>query len=56
VRPKRRWEDNIKTDLRKPGRDCVHCSHMTQDRDRWPAFCVHGNEPSSYIKAGESLG
>jgi hypothetical protein len=34
-RPRRRWEDNIKLDLRKTGFEGVDWIHLAQDRDRW---------------------
>jgi hypothetical protein len=34
-RPRRRWEDNIKMDLREIGFGDVDWIHWTQDRDRW---------------------
>jgi hypothetical protein len=36
-RPRHRWEDNIKMDLRKTGFGDVDWIHWTQDRDRWQA-------------------
>jgi hypothetical protein len=36
-RPRRRWEDNIKTDLRERFGD-VGCIPLAQDRDRWRAL------------------
>jgi hypothetical protein len=36
-RPRRRWEDNIKMDLRKIGFGEVGRIYMAQDRDRWRA-------------------
>jgi hypothetical protein len=33
---RRRWEDNIKMDLRETGFGDVDWIHMAQDRDRWP--------------------
>jgi hypothetical protein len=36
-RPRRRWEDNIKTDLREIGFGDVDWIHFAQDRDRWRA-------------------
>jgi hypothetical protein len=46
VRPKRRWVDNIKLDLRKIGWDGVDWIDMAQD---------HGIETSGSIKAGKFL-
>jgi hypothetical protein len=36
-RPRHRWEDNIKTDLREIGRSRTNCIYLAQDRDRWRA-------------------
>jgi hypothetical protein len=36
-RPRRRWEDGIKMDLRDTGWGGVECILMAQDRDRWRA-------------------
>jgi hypothetical protein len=40
-RPGRRWEDNIKMDLREIGRDGVNFIRLAQDRDHCRAFCEH---------------
>jgi hypothetical protein len=37
-RPRRRWEDNIKMDLREIGFGDVDWIHWAQDRVRWWAF------------------
>jgi hypothetical protein len=37
-RPRRRWVDNIKIDLREVGFRDVNCIHLAQDRDRWRAL------------------
>jgi hypothetical protein len=37
-RPRRRWEDNIKMDLRKIGIDEANWIRLAQDRVRWRAF------------------
>jgi hypothetical protein len=34
-RPRRRWVDNIKIDLREIGRDDVNWIDLDQDRDQW---------------------
>jgi hypothetical protein len=34
-RPRRRWEDNIKMNLREIGFEDVEWTHLAQDRDRW---------------------
>jgi hypothetical protein len=36
-RPRRRWEDGIKMDLREIGWGDVECIQLAQDRDRWRA-------------------
>jgi hypothetical protein len=37
-RPRRRWVDNIKTDLRNIGWDGVDWIELAQDRDQWRAL------------------
>ena len=37
-RPRRRWEDNIKVDLREVGCGCVDWMELAQDSDRWCAL------------------
>jgi hypothetical protein len=37
-RARRRWVDNIKTDLRETGWDGVNWIDMAQDRDQWRAL------------------
>ncbi|KAJ4447597.1 hypothetical protein ANN_09604 [Periplaneta americana] len=37
-RPRRRWEDNIKMDLREVGYDDRDWINLAQDRDRWRAY------------------
>ncbi|KAJ4437465.1 hypothetical protein ANN_17609 [Periplaneta americana] len=37
-RPRRRWEDNIKLDLRELGYDDRDWINLAQDRDRWRAY------------------
>jgi hypothetical protein len=34
-RPRHRWEDNIKMDLRETGFGGVDWIHQAQDRDQW---------------------
>jgi hypothetical protein len=36
-RPRRRWEDNIKTDLREIGIDGANWIQLAQDRVQWRA-------------------
>ena len=37
-RPTRRWEDNIKMDLKEVGGGCGDLMELAQDRDRWRAL------------------
>jgi hypothetical protein len=37
-RTRRRWEDNINTDLREVGWGCVDLIGLAQDRERWRAL------------------
>jgi hypothetical protein len=37
-RPRHRWEDNIKMDLREIRIDGVNRIHLAQDRVQWRAF------------------
>jgi hypothetical protein len=37
-RPRRRWEDNIKIDLRVIGIDGANWIHLAQERVQWHAF------------------
>jgi hypothetical protein len=37
-RPRRRWVDNIKIDLREIGRDGMDWIDLAQDRDQWRAL------------------
>jgi hypothetical protein len=37
-RPRYRWEDNIKTDLREMGIDEANWIHLAQNRVQWRAF------------------
>jgi hypothetical protein len=37
-RPRRRWEDNIKMDLREVGCGGADWVDLAQDRDRWRAL------------------
>ena len=37
-RPRRRWEDNIKTDLQEVGGGYGDWMELVQDRDRWRAL------------------
>jgi hypothetical protein len=37
-RPRRRWDDNIRMDLRETGWEGVEWMHLTQNRDKWWAL------------------
>jgi len=37
-RPRRRWKDNIRMDLREVGCGCVDWMDLAEDRDRWRAL------------------
>ena len=37
-RPRRRWENNIKMDLKEVGGGCEDWMELAQDRDRWRAL------------------
>jgi hypothetical protein len=37
-RPRRRWVDNTKMDLREIGRDSMEWIDLAQDRDKWRAL------------------
>jgi hypothetical protein len=37
-RPRRRWENGIRMDLREIGRGSVDWIQLAQDRDRWRAL------------------
>jgi hypothetical protein len=37
-RPRRRWEDNIKMDLREKGIDAANWIQLAQDRVQWSVF------------------
>ena len=38
VRPRRRWEDNIKMDLQEVGCGGIDLNVLAQDKDRWRAL------------------
>jgi hypothetical protein len=37
-KPKRRWDDNIKRDLREIGWGSMDWIHLVQDRDQWKSL------------------
>jgi hypothetical protein len=49
-RPRRRWEYNIKMDLREIRIDEANWIQLAQDRVQWGGLCEHGNEPSGSIR------
>jgi hypothetical protein len=44
-RPRRRWVDNIKIDLREIGRDGRDWIELAQDRDQWRALVMNLRVP-----------
>jgi len=56
-RPRRRWEDNIKTYLQEVGCGCLDWIELAEDWNRWRGSCERGNEPSGSgsVKCGEFL-
>ncbi|KAJ4445787.1 hypothetical protein ANN_12472 [Periplaneta americana] len=57
--PRRRWEDNIKMDLREVGYDDRDWINVAQDRDRWRAYVRAAMNLRSLMLAGnefQSLG
>jgi hypothetical protein len=51
-RPRRKWENNIKVDLRKMGWDGMDWIDLAQDRE---GSCKQGNKPEGPIKFWEIL-
>jgi hypothetical protein len=49
-RPRRRWEDNIKLDLREIGIDGANWIRLAQDRIQWRTFVNTVIEPSGSMK------
>ena len=37
-RPRRRWEDNIKVDLKEVGYDPGECIDLAEDRNQWRSY------------------
>jgi hypothetical protein len=54
-RPRRRWEDNIKMDLRDVGWGGMDWINLAQDRDRWRALVNAVMNLRGSIKCGEFL-
>jgi hypothetical protein len=56
LRPRRRWENNIKMDLQEVGCGGMDWINLTWNRDRWRALVnAEANEPWGSIKCGEVL-
>jgi hypothetical protein len=53
---RRRWEDNIKVNLREIRWGSMDWIHLLQGRDQWGGggFCEHGSESSGFINFGNS--
>jgi hypothetical protein len=54
-RPRCRWVDSIKIDLREIGWDGVYWIDLVQDRVPMEGSCEHGDESSGSIKCWEVL-
>jgi hypothetical protein len=54
-RPRRRWEDNIKMDLREIGWGGMEWIHVAQDSDQWKAFVNTVMNLSGSIKCWGNL-
>jgi hypothetical protein len=54
-RPRRRWEDNIKMDLREVGWGGMDWINLAQDRDWWRALVNAVMNLGVSIKCGEFL-
>jgi hypothetical protein len=53
--PTRRWEDNIKMDLREIGWGDMDWIDLAQDRDQWRALGEHGYEFLGSVKCWKIL-
>ena len=51
MRPRHRWEDNIKMDLKEVGCDPGEWIDLVEDRDQMASLCKGGNEPPGSLKA-----
>jgi hypothetical protein len=54
-RPRHRWVDNIKMNLREIGWSGMDWIDLAQNRDQWRRSCEHSNETSGSIKRWEIL-
>ena len=50
-RPRRRWEDNIRMDLREVGCDPGEWIDLADDKGPMSSLCKGGNEPPGSLKA-----
>jgi hypothetical protein len=50
-RPRRRWEDNIKMDLREIGSGGTDWIHLAQDRDQWRALTDTAINVSKFLSS-----
>ena len=50
-RPRRKWEDNIKMDLREVGCDLGDWIALAENRDQVAGLRKGGNEPPGSLKA-----
>jgi hypothetical protein len=55
-RPRRRWEDNIKVDIREIGWGGHRLNPSGSGYGQVPGCCEYGDESSGFIKCGEFLG
>ena len=53
-RPRRRWEDNIRMDLKEIGINAGNWVDSVQDRNYWRGLCKCGKEPPDSISHGVS--
>jgi hypothetical protein len=47
-RPRRRWKDGIRMNVRDIGWEDVEWVQLAQDRGRWGGCCKGGDEPLGY--------
>jgi hypothetical protein len=53
-KPRHRWENSTKMDLREIGWGSMDWIHLPQERDQWH-FCDHGNEFSGSKKCWKTV-
>jgi hypothetical protein len=54
-RPRHRWEDNMKMDLKEVGGSCGDWMELAQDRDSVAGACGYGEEHTGSENAGNFL-